>query len=411
MVSIAIVLFILLGLTSCTEIQGPEYPPLLQSATGKKIKTIEQWEQERRPELLGLFASEIYGIAPDVKVETTYRIVEEDTCALNGDAVRRQVRITFRAHGMERSADMLLYIPKNAGEKVPVIFGLNSQGNYATSLDPQVVMTDGWVAYPEGIHRAADSLRGRVAYRWPYSGAVNRGYAVATIFKGDFYPDHQDAYGQSVLPMLYAESTIPDSARMQAIGAWAWGISQAMDYFETVPELDARKVMVLGHSRLGKTALWAAANDTRIAIAVSNNSGCTGAALSRNKQGENITKINTRFPYWFADNYKSYNDREFALPVDQHMLLALIAPRPVYVASASRDKWADPHSEFGAARLCGEVYRLYGRQPLTWDKPELPAVNTPLLQGDVGYHLREGKHDITTYDWEQYMNFADKYLK
>ncbi len=227
----------------------------------------------------------------------------------------------------------------------------------------------------------------------------------------DFFPDRSDGYGESVLPMLYAGSAIPDSVRMKAVGAWAWGISRAIDCLETMPEIDTRRIMVIGHSRLGKTSLWAAATDPRIAVAVSNDSGSTGAALARGKQGETVEKINTSFPYWFTDNYKRYNGREEQMPFDQHMLLALAAPRPLYVASASRDDWADPRNEMRAAQLCGEVYALYGLQPLTWQEDELPAVNTPYTGGDVAYHLREGGHDIVLYDWERFMDFADKYFR
>ena len=386
-------------------------PALLETTDGEQVTSIRQWERIRRPEIKELFATQIYGVDPCAKVKTTYRVIEEDSEAFDGKATRRQVRITFAANGMEHTADLLLYIPNGKEKRVPVILGLNFKGNYATTSDPAVLITERWVSYPKGINRAADSLRGCASSRWPYERALERGYAVATIYNGDFFPDHVDGYAGSVLPMLYAGSRVPDSARMKAVGAWAWGLSRAVDYFEKVPELNARQVMLLGHSRLGKAALWAGASDQRFAVVVSNESGSTGASLARHKKGESVSRINSRYPYWFADNYKKYNDREFDLPVDQHMLLALMAPRPLYVGSASQDLWADPSNELCSARLCGEVYRLYGLQPLAWDREELPSVNTPIQQGTVAYHLREGRHGITAYDWEQYMDFADKYFK
>lgn len=389
----------------CAADDGATVPALLLSEQGREIRTARAWERVRRPEIVRMLSTEVYGVAPDTRVEARYRTVEEDAAALDGAATRRQVRITLRAAGMEHIADMLLYIPNGAEGPVPVIFGLNFKGNHATTTDPDVIMP----AEPKSSPTVAP--RGDNARRWPYAEAIARGYAVATICKDYFFPDRNDGYDGSVLPMLYAGSDIPDSVRMKAVGAWSWGISRAIDCLETMPELDTRRIMVIGHSRLGKTSLWAAATDPRIAVAVSNDSGSTGASLARGKQGETVEKINTSFPYWFTDNYKRYNGREAQMPFDQHMLLALVAPRPLYVASASLDDWADPRNEMRAAQLCGQVYSLYGLKPLTWQQDQLPAAGATFIDGDVAYHLREGGHDIVLFDWERFMNFADKYFR
>ena len=196
--------------------------------------------------------------------------------------------------------------------------------------------------------------------------------------------------------------------RPGALAAWGWGLSRALDYLESDSGVDAARVAVFGHSRMGKAAVWAGARDTRFAMVVSNASGCGGAALSRRRFGETVRRINTAYPYWFCDAFHKYGDNEDLLPFDQHELLALIAPRPLYVESGSEDRWSDPQGEFLGLAHASPVYELYGYEGFTTS--ERPGVEQPVVKGRTGTHIRAGRHEILLYDWLRYLDFADRFL-
>ncbi len=391
----------------------PSYtlPDLLVTQSGRKIKKLKQWEKIRRPEILNLFKQEVFGKIPG-KLEISDVIVHENGMeALNGLALRKQVDLVFRRNNRELSIGVLIYLPKTT-EKVPVFLGYNFLGNHTVINDPHIRLSESWVPDRPSLgiihNQITEQSRGVMDERWPVEKIISAGFGLVTVYCGDVDPDKND-FLDGIHPFFYNEGQVnPRSDEWGTIAAWAWGLSRVMDYLEKDDQVNANQVIVVGHSRLGKTALWTAASDPRFAACISNNSGCMGAALSRRRFGETVAAINSNFPHWFCGNFKKYGGSEDELPVDQHMLLALIAPRPLYVASATEDLWADPKGEFLSAKLASPAYLLYGLKGLTAD--EMPEPDTP-VQGVVSYHIRTGKHNITTYDWDQYIRFADEQVR
>ena len=388
------------------EAKIPEYtlPDPLVSSDGQRVKDVKTWQTKRRPEILKMFQTQMYGRSPGRPKKMSFEVTSVDKKALGGKAIRKQVTIHLGGpKGKGPAINVLIYLPANAKEPVPTFVGLNFGGNQLVHTDPGITPTKNWVG-----SKRKKSPRGAAAGRWQVEKVVGRGYAIATAYYGDIDPDFDDGFKNGVHPLFYKKGqTKPADDEWGSISAWAWGLSRIMDYFETDAMIDHKHVAVLGHSRLGKTSLWAGAQDERFALVISNDSGCGGAALNRRAFGETLKVINTVFPHWFCGNFKKYNNNESALPFDQHMLIALMAPRPVYIASAAEDRWADPRGEFLSGLHANGVYRLFGKTGLPADK--MPAVDRP-VHGTIGYHIRSGKHNVTDFDWEQYLKFADKHF-
>lgn len=353
-------------------------PALLEAENGTKISSVKEWEKLRRPEIYQLFQNEMYGTMPEGKVKQKFTVLNVDENFADGLATHKVVEMILSRGEKSMKATIHVYTPNHV-KKAPMFMYFSGE-----QKEPKA---------------------------W-FLKLLNAGYGLCTGNNSEFFPDRQNdpsVYGQSVLSLwgYEKESDLPKNT-CRALGVWAWGHGRALDYLETDKDVDAKKVVVMGHSRGGKLAAWAAASDTRFAMAVLNNSGCGGAALFRRKIGETAYRINLSFPFWFCENFHQYSWNEDKLPVDQHELIALIAPRPVYVGSGVEDRWADPKGEFLSVAHAEEVYNLYGYKGV--QTMELPELNTPI--GDrAAYHIRSGGHTVADYDWEQYIIFADKWLK
>ncbi len=364
-------------------------PSLLTCQDGAQVRSAEDWMNKRRPEILEILRREEYGRLPDMKdVEITIRVtdVRRGDKIMNGRAVRKTVEIEAIRRGRHFIFTFDVFIPANAQSPVPAFVEICNRG--AMNCDP---------------------AREILSTFYPAETIISRGYACAAFRTHEVAPDYEEGF-HTGFHRLFPE--LAENRPMDAYGtltAWAWAASRVMDYFETEPMIDEKKVAVVGHSRGGKTSLWCGAQDERFAMAISSCSGNSGDAISRGKTGESIAQIVDRFPFWFARNYQKWAGHEQEMPFDQHFLVSLMAPRLVYTSTKTNDAWADPASEFESLVQADPVWQLFGLTGL--QTRERPKPETALHTGHIGHHQKTGEHNMDDYDWDKYLDFADAHLR
>lgn len=394
------------------ESQVPPYTlpdPLLKNDQTRVTSAFE-WMNGQRQAVLSTLKEYCYGEILPRPDKMHFELLNCKEDALDGLAVRKEIRIHLAMNnGKEHSMIMLLYLPKQTTGPVPAFLALNFKGNHNTTDETDVIQTgyirDGELEEPQ---------RGLQAERFSFREVIKRGYASATICYHDIHPDITDAADRSVFRLFFEKEEYPAIwKKYSVIGAWAWGLSRGLDCLQSEPAIDPASIIVHGHSRLGKTSLWAGATDPRFAMVISNESGCGGGSLHRRKFGENLSlhfdfHFSYNVPCWFVEKLKDYIWKEEELPFDQHELLAMTAPRPLVIGTAEDDPGADPKGEFCAAYHASEVYHLFGSKGLP--ATEMPEIDQEIT-GDISFHCRPGKHEQTLRDWHHYLDVADLYIK
>ena len=348
--------------------------------------SLQTWNGQRRNEILELFRNEVYGrIYDESSLSISHRVADVTSGFMENRATRKIIEIIVKRKEREFIFQLYLFIPNDAAKKpAPVILTIVNRS-------------------PSD----ADPSRRSLSPFWPAEMMISRGYAAAAVITHEIAPDYEENF-TTRFHRLFPERIVnqPMDA-WGAITAWAWGMSRAVDYFETEPCVNAKEIAVAGHSRGGKTSLWCGAQDPRVSLVISSCSGCSGAAITRDKTGEHVKDITDRFPFWFCSNYRKYADREDTMPFDQHLLLGLIAPRPLYLSEKTFDSWCDPRAEFESLKQASKVYEICGKpSPLE----NMPGPEQGIVSGNLGFHVKSGSHNMDEYDWARYLDFADKHF-
>lgn len=383
-------------------------PDPLVMTNGRRVSDAKTWTAKRRPEIVRLFEENEYGRSPGRPSAMTFDVFDKGSPAFDGKAIRKQITIYFSADKNGPKMDLLLYLPARAAKPVPLFLQISFSANSSAVDDPGVKPGEVWGRDKKRIPAASARAFGRLNVI-PF---LEQSVAVATFYYGDIDPDFEGGipYGVRKLYLKSGESQ-PAPDEWGSISAWAWGLSRAVDYFETEKAVDAKKIAIFGVSRLGKTVMWAGAHDQRIAMVIASCSGEGGAALSRRDYGETIAHLTapSRYPYQFCANYAKYAGHADRLPVDANMLVALMAPRPVMLQTGSTDYWSDPKGEFLAAVAATPVFHLFGEKGMETD--QMPPAGQPLIDNSIGYLMHDGGHGALPGDYAQYRKFIAMHLQ
>ena len=391
----------------------PTLQGVRKSFTNRQINDVSTWEQVRKPELIDYYENYVFGKRPSFNPTVVYSVLSVDTISIGGVKMEHtEIRADFKCRGRRMKSYYAKFLPLNI--KDPIVFvGLNFFGNSTLDTLSTLTKSKHYVMNNAGVktkrHHVTEESRGTKSYRWPLDIIVGNGCGLITAHYADFDPDVYNGFIDGVHGLAQGRFHIRKRNEWGSISAWAWGLSQLQSYLELQPETKNSKTAVVGHSRLGKASLWAGATDERFDLVISNNSGCAGAAQFKTMRGEDIEKITNRFPYWFARNFQSFRGKDSLLLVDQEMLLSLIAPRSLCVASASNDSWADAEGEYLSYYKAQTIYSLY--EPASEIPYKYPSPNESIQFGNMAYHLRSGEHEILAWDWERYISFAKNRLK
>ncbi len=361
-------------------------PDPLVLSSGQPVRDARAWERQRRPEIMRFYEKEIFGQVPASAPRVTWRVTATEPAAREGTVTIKRIAGTMGETADAPVIPLTLYTPAKAKGRVPIILLVNFGGGTAPA---------GATAPPGEPPVAAD--------------IISRGWGYATIAYQDIQPDRKTSLDEGVIGRTRRAGETPAPDEWGAISAWAWGASRAIDYLATDSSVNAGRIALFGHSRLGKTALWASANDPRIAAVFSSCAGEMGSALSRRDWGETVDDMVQNFPWWFSASFQKWAGRWNEMPVDAHMLIALSAPRPVFLTGGTADQWADPVGEYLAAVAASPVYRLLGRNGLGVAATQ-PPLDTPVTGGDLGWHYHTGPHAATPADWKAFLVFLDKYF-
>lgn len=386
-------------LTNYYEEKVPPYtlPDPLVLADGRPVRDADTWVKLRRPEILKLYEAEIFGRVPATAPKVRFEVLEKDVAAFDGVALRKHVVAHFGDKPGAPAVNVMLYLPAKASGPVPVVLHITFGGDPLPGDRPGQTPTS--ATPPRRLNDTG-----------PVAEVISRGYAYVILRYTEIQPDNAAGRTQGVMGLAMTPGqTVPGPDEWGTIGAWTWGLSRIVDYLETDSAVDAKRIALVGHSRLGKTALWAGATDSRYALIYSSQAGEMGSALSRRDYGETVDDMAANFGYQFAGNFQKYSGHWNDMPVDAHMLISLSAPRPVLVSAGSGDQWSDPRGEFLSMVAAGPVWRLLGQSDL--GTTEMPALDVPVATGTLAFLNHNGPHAVTPLDWKTFLDFADRFFK